>query len=158
MPLRPIEGVVKDSACVLYWPERELKPGGRREVGFAYGLGSISSTESGGALGVTLARGVLRPGEVFPVTAYVSNPLPGETLTLVLPPGFGLQEGRAKQPVPPLPPGVKDRNSVVTWKVRAAAQQKNYRLEVRSSRGVAQTKPLIVLEPRPAGQDPGIFR
>ncbi len=147
-----------DSACVLYWPERELPPGGRREVGFAYGLGNVSSGESGGALGITLARGVFRPREAFQVTAYVNNPLPNEALTLELPEGFRLEEGERRRDVPPLPPGATNRNSVVTWKVRAPEQQKKYRLVVRSTRGVAQGKTIVVLEPRGAGADPGIFR
>ncbi|MBI1918820.1 MAG: hypothetical protein HYS12_29365 [Planctomycetes bacterium] len=157
LPLVSITENRHDSACVLTWDERALEPGKTREVGFAYGLGNVS-TEGTGALGVTLARGVFQPEEVFEVTAYVNKPLPGETLTLELPSGFRLEEGEAKREVPQPAASAEDRRSVVTWTVRAAGQQKNYKLVVRSSRGVAQTKAVIVLKPRPAGEDPGIFR
>jgi hypothetical protein len=158
LPLVPITRGRPDSACVLTWDERELKPGKTREVGFAYGLGNVSSTEGKGVLGITLARGVFQPDEVFQVTAYVNNPLPGETLTLDLPEGFRLEEGTAKRDVPQPAATAEDRRIVITWKVRAADKQKNYKLAVRSSRGVAQSKSLIVLKPRAAGEDPGIFR
>ena len=49
--------------------------------------------------------------------------------------------------MPPPAQGAKERTSVVTWKVKAAGSQGNYKLVVRSSRGVAQTRPLIVKEP-----------
>ena len=43
-----------DSAVVLYWNERDLAPGQVREVGFAYGVGQVSSAEGKGKLAVSL--------------------------------------------------------------------------------------------------------
>ena len=32
-----------DSAVTIYWDDKPLDPGGRREVGFTYGLGNVVS-------------------------------------------------------------------------------------------------------------------
>lgn len=155
IPLRPIGD---DSCCVLYWSEKELKPNERREIGFAYGLGNVASDQGGGALAVTLAKGVFKPSESFDVTAYVNNPLPDETVTLDVPAGFSLEKTPAKQKVPPVGAGAATRNSVITWRVTAANRQGNFKLNVKSSRGVAQAKNIIVAKPSETGPDPGIFR
>ena len=47
-------------------------PGETREMGFAYGLGNVASTDPGGTLGITLG-GSFEPGEAFTVTAYVQG-------------------------------------------------------------------------------------
>ncbi|HXG09967.1 MAG TPA: hypothetical protein VNK04_09275 [Gemmataceae bacterium] len=138
-----------DSAVVIYWNERELKPGQRREMGFTYGLGSVVSGEGNGRLGVTVG-GTFRPGGEFTVTAYVSNPMPGERLTLHLPDGFRLVEGQAEQPVPELPAGARRRNSPVTWRVQAG-HEGEYTLRVESSAGGGQSRPLVI------GRRLGIF-
>jgi hypothetical protein len=147
VPLRGITEGNHDSACVLYWEERDLKPGEKRAIGFAYGLGNVSFNEGKGILAVTLGRGVIAPGEVFSVTAYVNNPRPDETLTLNLPEGFRLVEGGAIRDVPRSTPDAQNRRSVVTWKV-STDQANKYKLEVRSSRGVAQSQWVTVLGPR----------
>ena len=61
-----------DSAVVIYWHEKVLKPGQRRQFGFAYGLGGVDAGEGAGRLGITLS-GSFEPGQVFTVTAYVNN-------------------------------------------------------------------------------------
>src|SRR5207302_4428398 len=76
-----------DSAVALYWNERELKPGERRHIGFAYGLGSVSGSQGEGKLAVTVGGDFLPHGE-FTVTAYVSNPSRNQTVTLTLPKDF----------------------------------------------------------------------
>ena len=60
--------------------------------------------------------GSFEPGKLFSVTALVSDPSPGQALTLELPEGVEAVEGRAVQPVPP--PGPDQANSVVMWKGR----------------------------------------
>jgi hypothetical protein len=161
VPMRPITAGNPDSACVLYWDERDLKPGEKREIGFAYGLGSVSSDEGQGVLAVT-AKGVLDPEEEFSVIAYVNNPGPGEKLTLELPEGFRLVEGTAEREVLQPAADAKDRRRVVTWKVKAAEQEKNYKLKVSCKlAGVTQTKSVLVWKPRPTDQESpgrGIFR
>jgi hypothetical protein len=130
----PVTPMRQDSAVVLYWDEKEIKPGEVREVGFAYGLGNVSSG-AGGKLGVT-AGGSLLAGAEFTVTAYVNTPLRDQTVTLQLPPGLERTAGPATQPVKE--PEAGGRNSAVTWKVKAARSGR-YTLRVTSSTGVAQT-------------------
>jgi hypothetical protein len=148
VPVLPIKTLTPaDSAVVMYWPERVLPPTRRpedaREVGFAYGLGKVSGGEGGGRLALTVGGSFLPNGE-FTVTAYVSNPAPGQTVTLSLPEGFGLSAGAARQPVPPVPPGAARSTSPVTWKVRAASKEGRYTLKVQSSNGASQTHPLRI--------------
>jgi hypothetical protein len=144
VPVLPIKTLQPpDSAVVMYWPERALQPNEVREVGFAYGLGKVSGGEGGGKLALTVGGSFLPEGE-FTVTAYVSNPARGQTVTLTLPEGFGLVGGAATQAVPPVPPGAARSNSPVTWKVRGPAKEGRYTLKVRSSNGAAQTHPLRI--------------
>jgi hypothetical protein len=140
--LYPDDNHPPDSAVAIYWNERELRPGEKREVGFAYGLGSVSSGEGGGKLALTVG-GSFTPGGEFTVTAYVQNPVRGQTVTLGVPDGFTVL-GDEKQSVPPLEPGASSRNSPVTWKVKAGRQTGAYTLTVRSSTGATQTQTLKI--------------
>ncbi|MGH7227423.1 MAG: hypothetical protein ACRELF_29785, partial [Gemmataceae bacterium] len=115
----PVKPMREDSCVVLYWKEKELPAGEHRELGFAYGLGHVSSGEGGGKLGLTVG-GSFRPGEEFTVTAYVHEPLPRQTVSLELPRGLTRVDGEATRNVPSLPDGAASRNSPVTWKVKAA--------------------------------------
>ncbi len=142
-PVRPMNEVLPaDSCVVLYWNARELPPSGHRELGFAYGLGSVSSSEGGGKLGLTVG-GSFRPGEAFTVTAYVNDPLPRQTVTLEVPRGLTRADGEATQTVPALPPDAASRNSPVTWKVKAARPGR-YTLRVKSSNGATQTQAVTI--------------
>jgi hypothetical protein len=108
-----------DSAVVMYWEEKELPPNGQREIGFAYGLGKVSTATTTGASSGRLALsggGSYRPGGVFTVTAYVSKPEIDQRASLQLPEGLKLVEGDAEQRVPP---AGGQGYSTVTWKVRA---------------------------------------
>jgi hypothetical protein len=144
VPVLPIKSLPPgDSAVVMYWPDRPLPPGAARECGFAYGLGKVSGGEGGGKLALTVGGSFL-PGGEFTVTAYVSNPARGQTVTLSLPEGFALVAGAATQPVPPLPPGAARSTSPVTWRVRGPQREGRYTLKVQSSNGAAQTHPLRI--------------
>jgi hypothetical protein len=132
-----------DSAVTLYWDERPLAPGASREVGFAYGLGNVAGSESGGQLALSVG-GAFTPGGEITVTAYVSKPSPGERVTLQLPPGFVVTGGSPTQQVPTLPPGATNPNSPVTWRVTAPASTGDYDLTVRSSTGVTQSQRLTI--------------
>jgi hypothetical protein len=136
-----------DSAVTLYWDERQLLPGDRRTVGFAYGLGGIASSEGRGELALTVG-GSFEPGGRFIVTAYLSQPKPGQTVRLTLPDGFRLVDGEAVQAVPPVPPAARRRQSIVIWTVEAPPREGSYRLDVASSTGVRQTQPVTVRERR----------
>ena len=137
-PVRPMES---DSGVVLYWNEKEIEPGSHRDLGFAYGLGNVASSE-GGKLGLTVG-GSFRPGEEFTVTAYVHEPLPRQTVSLELPRGLTRAEGEATQNVPALPAGAASRNSPVTWKVKAARAGR-FNLRVKSSNGLSQSQVVTV--------------
>lgn len=137
----PVQSMGNDSGVVLYWNERAIPAGGHRDLGFAYGLGSVASTE-GGKLGLTVG-GSFRPGEEFTVTAYIHEPLPRQTVSLELPRGLKLVEGEATQNVPALPSGAASRNSPVTWKVKAAKADR-FTLRVKSSNGLSQSQVVTV--------------
>jgi hypothetical protein len=151
VPVLPIKSLTPaDSAVVIYWNPERLEPGQKREVGFAYGLGSVSSGEGGGKLAVTVG-GSFTPGGEFTVTAYVQNPARGQTVTLEVPDGFAML-GDEKQAVPPLEPDASSRNSPVTWKVKAGPKTGTYTLTVRSSTGATQTQ-RVKIKSRPGFLD-----
>jgi hypothetical protein len=131
-----------DSAVTMYWPEKPLAPGGHREVGFAYGLGKVSSGESQGKLLLTVGGQLVRNRD-FTLTALVNNPQPGEKLTLELPSGFTLVDGQREQAVPRVPAGAARSASPVTWHIRAGHDGSN-KLTVLSSTGVKQTLPIRI--------------
>jgi hypothetical protein len=140
VPLMPLAG---DSAVVLYWNDKPVAPGEIREMGFAYGLGSVASSDPGGKLGVTLG-GSFEPGEAFTVTAYVQGPQKGQTLTLELPQGLERLEGNLVEEVPPLFPGAP--SSIVTWKVKVL-ETGTFPLKVASSNGLCQAKTISIGRP-----------
>jgi hypothetical protein len=128
-----------DSAVVLYWNDKPLPAGGQREVGFAYGLGSVAASAK---LLLTI-DGSFKPGGELTVTALVNNPVPGEKVTLTVPGGFEVV-GAATQPVPAATE-TGGRNRPVTWKVKAGALG-NHTLQVQSSTGAAQSKTIRIKE------------
>jgi hypothetical protein len=105
-----------DSAATIYWAEKKMPAGGKRAVGFAYGLGNFNADE-GGDLGLVLA-GPFRAGAEMTVVALVKGPQEGQTATLKLPKGMELAGGEAKQKVPMPPAGSDGKISPVTWTVR----------------------------------------
>jgi hypothetical protein len=132
IPIAPLAG---DSALVLYWFDKDVAAGKAREIGFEYGLGSVTS--SGGRLGITLG-GNFDVGGYFTVTALVTQPTPNQKLTLTLPAGLERLDGAATQPVPP-----SKMTSVVTWKVQIN-KAGEYELKVTSNDGLSQTKSLTI--------------
>jgi len=147
VPLRDIGG---DSAAVLYWPERELGAGAKRELGFAYGLSSLATVGGGTKLALNV-EGRFQVGRVFTVLAYVHNPVPGEKLSLILPDGLELAGGRTHEPAPPLPPGVREGNSLLTWKI-TARQSGVFQLVVRSSAGSEERRSVTIAAAPPTQQ------
>ena len=134
-----------DSAVVLYWDEKPLKPGETRKVGFAYGLGTLASEESKGQLSLSVGGRMAIGGE-FSLTAVVKNPTAGETLSLAMKPAAGLKlvdASTEKQTVAVAGgnPGLSERT--VTWKI-VAKEMGDYKLEVQSSRSYKQTIPVHI--------------
>jgi hypothetical protein len=131
-----------DSAVTMYWAEKALAPGAKREVGFSYGLGDVASGEGGGRLLLTVGGRLVRDGS-FTLTALVRNPSPGEKLTLTLPDGFDLLDGLREQDVPSVPAGATRPTSPVTWRIKARKEGR-FQLEVRSSVGAAQRQGVTI--------------
>lgn len=148
----PVSSLTGDSAAILYWPESPLQPNQEREIGFSYGLGSVKSSE--GRIGATTVAQA-QTGHEFPITAYIKDPAPNETLTLEPPAGIQVV-GATTVAVPPLPEDSKDRTSLVTWKAKAE-RPGNFEVVIRSSTGIVQLQPITVArgpEPvRPADAD-----
>ncbi len=148
VPVLPIDSITRlqgnkrgdaDSCVVMYWMDRELRPTQKREVGFAYGLGELSSDS--GKLGLTV-DGSFAPGGTFTLTAYVSNPDPNESLTLSLPEGFTLVGGSPTERVPAATVGGR---SQVSWKIKSPDRKGwSQPLQVRSSTGASQSKRLLI--------------
>jgi hypothetical protein len=126
-----------DSAMGIFWDPKELKPGARREVGYAYGQGIALGPESEGRFTVALG-GSFEPGKQFTIAATVVDPAPGQVLTLELPPGMERLEGKEMQPVEN-----EREHSMVLWKARVL-QPGVFPLRIRSSTGITQTKTISV--------------
>src|SRR5207302_5171360 len=93
----PVQNGTGDTSYAIYWDPKEIKPGGKREVGFAYGKGIAGGNTDEGRVDVVLG-GSFEPNKLFTVTAYVENALDGQSLTLELPAGMARVEGREIQP------------------------------------------------------------
>lgn len=144
VPVLPIKfRGMKDSAVTMYWNPRRLGPGASREVGFAYGLGSVAGDQGGGRLALTVGGSFTPRGELT-VTAYARDPLPGETVTLRPADGFELAGGKLQQAVPPLPAGAASHNSPVTWRLVAPPEAGEYILTVESSNGTTQSQRVTI--------------
>jgi hypothetical protein len=125
-PPDKIEGFNKDSAVVIYWEEKTMRPGEERDMAFTYGLGDIQSKTG---LSLTV-RGNFNAGGELTVVALVGDPKPGETLTLVLPKDkLKVVRGSEKQEVPAAEAG---KPSAVTWTISSASEGL-FDLEVISS-------------------------
>jgi hypothetical protein len=129
-----------DSAIGIFWPVKELKPGGKRDVAYVYGEGIAVGLESEGRFQVAIG-GSCEPGKVFSISALVADPAVGQTLTLELPEGVERLEGKDVQPVPGL---AEDQEySGVLWKARIT-RPGDHTIRIRSSTGMTQTKIISV--------------
>lgn len=124
-----------DSACALFWEEKELRPGQRRELVWGYGGGVSTSPDNEGRVKVGLT-GSFEPGKLFTIAAQVEDPVPDQSLILELPPGIERVEGRPMQAVAPSP---EFGSSLVLWKARVT-RPGDYEIRVRSSNGSIQAK------------------
>jgi hypothetical protein len=128
-----------DSAMGMFWDPQKLPPNGKRELVYAYGVGVASNPESEGRVNLALG-GSFEPNKQFTITAYVEDPLPGQTLTLELPKGMERVEGKELQPVPP--PG-DEGAGLVLWKARVL-ETGTFPLRVRSSNGLTLTRHITI--------------
>jgi hypothetical protein len=128
-----------DTAMAMFWEVKEIPAKGKRELAYAYGQGIATNPENEGKVEIALG-GSFEPGKLFTVTAYVEDPVPGQSLTLELPPGVERVEGAEVQPVPPV---TEDGNCLVMWRARVQ-RLGEFPLRVRSSNGVTYTKLVTV--------------
>jgi hypothetical protein len=131
-----------DSAMAVFWDVKEIKPGGKREIAYAYGKGLVTGGGDG-RFDVALG-GSFVPGKTFKVSALVHDPAPGQVLSLELPEGMALVEGRELQPVPA--PLGEETTSMVVWQARVR-QPGEYAVRVRSNTGVTQGKLVNIMQP-----------
>jgi hypothetical protein len=138
MPAAPAMG---DSAICFSWPIKDLNPGAKRDMAYAYGGQSPAvPVGSEGRFQVALG-GSFEPGKIFTVSATVADPTVGQALALELPAGIERLEGTEIQPVPPL---TDDQEySTVLWKGRVREPGK-HTLRIRSSNGVTQSKTISI--------------
>jgi hypothetical protein len=131
-----------DSAMAVYWEPREIKPGGKVQMAYAYGQGIAPTPDGEGAVALVLG-GSFEPGKLFSVAAKVQDPALGQTLTLELPSGIERVEGKECQPV-----GAVDGsgNSMVLWKARVLDLGR-YTLRVHSSTGITHTRIITITRP-----------
>jgi hypothetical protein len=127
-----------DSDCALYWDPRLVAPGGRLEVGFAYGKGLASGPEGEGRVALQLG-GSFEPHKLFTIAAHVDDPLPNQTLALELAGDLELLEGKTIQPVQSAA-----GEGLVLWKGRVRATG-THAITVRSSTGVIETRRFTVM-------------
>src|SRR5262249_5242989 len=127
------------SAMAFFWDPKEVKPGTKREVAYAYGGGIASPPENEGQFGVVLG-GSFEPGKLFTIAAHVADPAPGQALTLELPPGMERVEGKDVRPVPQ---PTEEAPSLVLWKARVL-RTGQFTIRVSSSSGVTQTKVVTI--------------
>jgi hypothetical protein len=124
-----------DSACALFWEEKELKPGQKRELVWGYGGGISTSPENEGRVRVGLS-GNFEPNKLFTIAAEIEDPTPDQSLALELPAGLERVEGREIQPVAQ---PTDSATSFVLWKGRVV-RPGDYEIIVRSSTGSVQSK------------------
>jgi hypothetical protein len=141
----PVFAAGGDSAMGAFWEPREIKAGSKREFAYAYGQGLATSPENEGRVHLAVG-GSFEPGKRFDLTAYVTDPAPGQTLTLALPEGMALVEGKEVQPVPEVQG--EEAYSLVRWQARVL-RPGQFTVRVRSSTGVTQGKLISVTRTGP---------
>jgi hypothetical protein len=128
----------------FFWEPKEIKPGGKREMAYGYGLGQATPVNSDANFDMDFG-GSFEMGKTFTIAAQVNDPSEGQTLELQLPKGLEVTEGRIIQPVP-LTVG-DTAQSMVLWKGRVL-EYGRHPIQIRSSSGVTKTKILTI---SPAG-------
>ena len=129
-----------DSALGFWFNPKEIKPGGKRELAYAYGQAVASPLSAEGRFKFDLT-GSCEPGRLSTIAAQVVDPMPGQPLLLELPSGLELVEGKTILPVQqPLP---DSPFSMVLWKCRVR-ELGAHPIRLRSNNGVTQTKVLTL--------------
>ena len=130
-----------DSAVAFYWDPQPVLPNARREIAFALGQGIACSPENEGKVSVSFG-GSFEPNKEFTVTAYVDDPIEGQSLTLELPKGMESTSGKPMQAVPLLGENATG-HSIVLWK-GSVKELGDYTVRIRSSTGVIYTRNISI--------------
>jgi hypothetical protein len=128
-----------DTDIVILFEEKVLKPKEKRIIRYGYGLGLATNPENEGLV-TTHYSGSFEPKKSFTITALVEDPVESQHLTLLLPDGIQLLEGKETQPVPAAD---NDNRSVVTWKCRVL-KTGTYPIAIASSNGITLTKTVTI--------------
>jgi hypothetical protein len=131
-----------NTGLAIFFDPKEIKPGGQRRMAYAFGQGIAPHPDGDGQIAIALG-GSFEPGRLFTVQAQVLDPAAGQHLTLELPEGMELLEGRERQPVPAVD---AEGNTLVLWKARVL-NTGQFRLRVHSSTGITQTKIITITRP-----------
>jgi RNA polymerase sigma factor (sigma-70 family) len=111
-------GKEPDSCVALYWGRQSVAPGGKRTMGYTYGLGRTADSTGEGPVPMRLlAGGSSRVGKVFTVTCYIRGAGAGQEVDLKLPAGMTLAPGQLATQKIAVQPG-KDY-AQVSWRVQA---------------------------------------
>jgi hypothetical protein len=129
-----------DSAIGLFFSPQPVKARDKVEWAYAYGGGIASNPESQGKVSLAFG-GNFAPQRLFTLTAFVDDPVEGQSLSLELPAGMEVVEGKAIQPVPP--PAAGQGTSIVLWKGRVLRPGR-FPLRIHSSSGVTYTRTVTV--------------
>ena len=125
-----------DSCVVIYWKEQDMKPNQVRELGFTYGVGNVSSSDS--KLGVTVG-GAAQVDSELTVVALVADQA-AKNATLALKDGLTLIDPSTRtQAVPSSRPDGdgKIRPVPITWRMRATSAG-GHNIVVRTDSGLSQ--------------------
>ncbi|HZZ78147.1 MAG TPA: hypothetical protein VFE62_06495 [Gemmataceae bacterium] len=129
-----------DSAISGFWATKEIKPGGKRELAYAYGEGVAVPLGSEGRFNIALG-GSFEPGKLCTISAVVADPARGQSLTLELPKGMQRVDGKEIEPVAAL---AEDQEfSSVLWKARVL-EPGEHTIRIRSSNGMTLSKIVTV--------------
>lgn len=132
----PAQASMGDSALGIFWEPRDVAPGGKRDMAYAYGKGIALKPGGDGHFNLVLG-GSFEPGKQFTIAAFVPDASPGQSLALTLPPGMERVEGKEIQPVPFI--RGQEGQSMVLWKARAMKLGR-FPVQIHSNTGITQTK------------------
>ena len=118
-----------DSSVVLIWNAKDVPAGKSREIGFTYGLGTISAESD--RLGMTVGGPFLAKTDLT-VVALVSDTKAKE-VTLKLPPGMSTKD-KLTQPVPPI---IRGRASPITWRVYTPDAGSKQEISISTDNGLS---------------------
>jgi hypothetical protein len=124
----------------FFWEPKDLRPGGKRELAYAFGSSLAAPVGADANFQVQFA-GSFEKGKLFTIAATIADPADGQSLELELPKGLERVQGKQIQPVPPGEEAIP--YSRVEWKCRVL-EYGEHPIRIRSSAGVSKTAKLTI--------------